>query len=189
MSVAQRLGAVVVALFAVAFTRAPWLIRLLDPAMKRTLGSGSPAGPNALLTVNGRRTGRPRSTVVACLDQGERGLLQAAAADVNWVRNLRVSAEAMITRNGQSQKLHATELTPEAAGRVLHELLSPFPRSRLVRAVVGPEDRPPVAVLHYFRIRVDDAVGDYIRVARRQPVFELRMSRSGDTGSSSTPPR
>ena len=46
--------------------------------------------------------------------------------------------------------------------------------ARLIRAVVGPIERPPVAVLHYFRLRVDETLDDYIAVARRQPLFELR---------------
>lgn len=150
MSAAQRMGAVVVAAFAIVFTRAPWLIRLFDPYMNRSLKSGSPAGPNALLTVPGRRTGLARSTLVAFLDLGDRCFLQAASGEADWVRNLRASRTASITRDGRSESFEATELPVETAAEVLHELLAGFPRSRLVRAVVGLDDRPPVAVLHYF---------------------------------------
>jgi hypothetical protein len=111
------------------------------------------------------------------LDLGERGLLQAASAEVDWVSNLRASREAVITRKGESKTYDATELAPDAAGRLFCELLTPFPRSRLIRAVVGPLGRPPVAVLHYFRLRVDDNLDDYVALARRQPVFELRRSK------------
>jgi len=178
VSITQQPGALIVATFAVAFTRAPWLIRLFNPVMRWLLVTPLPAGPNALLTVRGRRSGRPRTAPVAFLDLGERGLLQAASTEVGWVRNLRASPEAVIRRGGESEKFQAAELDPETAGQVLFELLAPFPRSRLIRAVVGPLDRPPVAVLHYFRLRVDDALGEYIALARRQPVFELRRSRS-----------
>jgi hypothetical protein len=37
-----------------------------------------------------------------------------------------------------------------------------------------------VAVLHYFRIRVDDALADYVATARRHPVFELRRTGPSD---------
>lgn len=177
MSITQRLGALVVATFAVAFSRAPWLIRLFDPVMKRLLMSQLPAGPNVLLTVRGRRSGRPRTIPVAFLDLGERCLLQAASAEVDWVHNLQASQEAVIRRGRESTKFEATELSPDTAAHVLRELLAPFPRSRLIRAVVGPVDRPPVAVLHYFRVRVDEALSDYVTVVRRQPVFELRRSK------------
>jgi deazaflavin-dependent oxidoreductase (nitroreductase family) len=143
VSIAQRLGAFVVATFAVVFTRAPWLIRFLNLVMRRLLRTALPAGPNALLTFRGRRSGLPRTTPVAFLLLGDRGLLQAASDDVEWVRNLRESGDAVINRRGRAEKFEATELAPETAGPVLHEQLAPFPRSRLVRAVVGPVDRPP----------------------------------------------
>ena len=178
MSLTQRLGVLVVAIFAIAFTRMPWLIQFLNPVMRRLLQTPLPAGPNALLTVRGRRSGRLRSSPVAFLDLGERGLLQAASAEVDWVSNLRASREAVITRKGESKTYEATELAPDAAGRLLCKPLAPFPKSRLIRAVVGPMDRPPVAVLHYFRLRVDDNLDDYVALGRRQPVFELRRSKS-----------
>jgi len=181
VAINQRLGALVVAAFAIGFTRMPWLIRLLNPVLGWLLTTPLPAGPNALLTVRGRRTGRPRTAPVAFLDLGERGLLQAAAPDVSWVRNLRESSEAVIRRGAVTRKFDATELAPETAGPILRELLAAFPRSRLVRAVVGPNARPPVAVLYSFRLRVDDAVADYIALARRQPVFELRADRGAST--------
>ena len=173
MSVTQHLGELVVATFALAFTRTPSLIRLLNPVMSRLLMTPLPAGPNALLTVRGRRTGRPRSSPVAYLDFGDRGFLQAASNDLNWVRNLRASREAVIRKGRASRRFEATELAPQTAAQILHDLLAPFPRSGLIAGVAG-EDRPPVAVLHYFRLRVDDALADYARVAMRQPVFELR---------------
>jgi len=42
VSITQRLGALIVATFAVAFTRAPWLIRLLNPVMRWLLVTPCP---------------------------------------------------------------------------------------------------------------------------------------------------
>jgi deazaflavin-dependent oxidoreductase (nitroreductase family) len=178
MSVGQRLGAFVVAMFALAFTRTLWLIRMLHPVMLALLSSSLPAGPNVLLTVRGRRSGQLRTSPVAFLDLGDRGLLQAASAEVGWVRNLRASGEAVISRGGKSRTFAASELAPEAAGAVLRDLLAPFPASRLVRRATGALDRPPIGVLHCFRIRVDEALPDYIDSARRQPVFDLRLRKT-----------
>jgi len=181
VSVSQRLGALVVATFAIAFTRTPWLIRLLNPAMTRQLSSPlRDPGPNALLTVRGRRTGQPRTCPVAFLDLGQWALVQASSAEVGWVRNIRATREAVITRRGESKKFEASELAPEVAGPLIRELLEPFPRSRLVAAVVGAVNRPPVPVLCYFQIRIDDSLPEYIANVRRQPVFELRPSESSD---------
>jgi deazaflavin-dependent oxidoreductase (nitroreductase family) len=175
MSLSQRLGAVVVALFALAFTRAPALIRLMNPVMRRLLSSPLPAGPNVLLQVRGRKSGRLRSFPVAFLAVGDRGLLQAAARDEAWVHNLRAAGEAVVVRRGRAATFEATELDPKTGGLRLHDLLAPFPRSRLVGAVVGPVARPPVAVLQYFRLRVDDSPDQYVAVVRQQPLFELRQ--------------
>lgn len=41
------------------------LFRAIGPLMRLVLRRGLPAGPNALLTVRGRVTGRPYSTPVA----------------------------------------------------------------------------------------------------------------------------
>ena len=158
VSITQRLGALVVAALARAFTRTP-LIRLFNPVMSRLLVSPLPAGPNALLTVRGRRTGQPRSSPIAFLDFGEWGLLQAASNDANWVHNLHASRVAVISRGGAAKTFDAKALAPENPGHVVHDLLAPFPRSRLIGAVTR-EHRPPVAVLHYFRLRVDDALAD-----------------------------
>jgi deazaflavin-dependent oxidoreductase (nitroreductase family) len=179
VTISQRLGELVVAAFAIAFTRTPAVIRLLNPAMRLLLATPLPAGPNVLLIVRGRRSGRLRSSPVAFLDLGEAGYLQAASNDVDWVQNLRLAHEAVIRRGATVRRFQATEMAPEAAGQVLHGVLAPFPRSGLIRAAAG-EDRPPAGVLHYFRLRVDNDPADYISVAERQPVFELRSNpRSG----------
>jgi deazaflavin-dependent oxidoreductase (nitroreductase family) len=182
MSINQRLGAIVVALFAIAFTRAPTLVRLFNPVMRRLLVTRLPAGPNVLLNVRGRKSGLPRAFPVAFLNLGERALLQAASNNDDWVHNLRAAGEAVILMGGRAEIFKATELDPETAGRLMRDLLAPFPSSRLIRAVVGPLERPPVAVLRYFRLRVDDTMDEYIAVARRQPVFELRRPRNVEGG-------
>ena len=174
MSISQRLGTAMVALFAITFTRAPRLVRFANPMMRRLLVTRLPAGPNVLLEVRGRTSGLLRALPVAYLDLGDRSYVQGASGGVDWVRNLRAAGECVIVRAGRAESFEAAEHDAETAGRLLRDLLAPFPRSRLIRAVVGPIERPPVAVLHYFRLRVDEALDDYVAVARRQPLFELR---------------
>jgi hypothetical protein len=45
---------------------------------------------------------------------------------------------------------------------------------RFVRGLLGSRVRPPVALLHRYRIRIDDSPQDYLAEARRHPLFELR---------------
>jgi hypothetical protein len=171
--VGHALKAVVVSIFAIIFIRAPSAIRLLNPLMRRFLGAGLPSGPNVLLTVRGRTSGLLRTFPVAFLELGDRRFVQAPYGEVNWVRNLRASGEAVVTRGGVSETTAATELAPETAGPILRDALAPCRRSRLLRAVLGRTQRPPVAVLRFFRIRVDETLEEYVAEARRHPMFEL----------------
>jgi deazaflavin-dependent oxidoreductase (nitroreductase family) len=149
------------------------LFRAIGPLMRLVLRRGLPAGPNALLTVNGRVTGRPYSTPVAIWEFGGRRFVQASFGDVAWVRNLRASKDAVIRRGRWSLGVRATELSPAEAGQLMHDALAGFRRRRLLRMLLGPTVRPPAAVLHRYRLRVDDHVEDYVAEARRHPLFEL----------------
>jgi hypothetical protein len=105
---------------------------------------------------------------------GDRRFVQASFGEVNWVRNLRASGEAVIRRGSWSLAVHATELAPSEAGRLMHDALAGFRRRRLLRILLGPTVRPPAAILHRYRLRVDERLEDYVAEARRHPLFELR---------------
>lgn len=150
------------------------LFRLIGPLVTRAIRAGLPADPNVLLTVVGRRTGHAHTTPVAMLQIGDVRYLQAAFGNVNWVRNLRASGEAIVARGRTSQRFTATELPPETAGPLLRDALASFHRSRLLRTILGPTVRPPAAVLYRFRFRIDETLEEYVAEARRHPLFELR---------------
>ena len=156
------------------------LLRLLGPLMRRVLRTGLPAGPNVLLTVRGRTSGKPRTTPVAMLVLGDRRFVQASFGQAAWVRNLRASGSAVVTRGGRSEPVQATELSPEEGGALMHDALAPYRRSRLLRALLGPTVRPPVAVLHRFRFRIDDELDVYVAEATRHPLFELASHSPGE---------
>ena len=152
------------------------LFRGIGPLVRLVLRSSLPAAPNVLLTVRGRVTGKPHSTPVAMWELGDRRFVQASFGEVNWVRNLRASSEAVIRRGSWSQAVHATELAPAEAGRLMHNALAGFRRRRLLRILLGPTVRPPAAILHRYRLRVDEDLDDYVAEGRRHPLFELRPS-------------
>jgi deazaflavin-dependent oxidoreductase (nitroreductase family) len=149
------------------------LFRAIGPLMRFVLRRGLPAGPNALLTVRGRVTGRPYSTPVAIWELGDRRFVQASFGAVGWVRNLRASGEAVVRRGRWSLAMRATELPPSDAGQLMHDALAGFRRRRLLPILLGPTVRPPAAILHRYRLRVDDQLEDYVAEARRHPLFEL----------------
>ncbi len=79
-----------------------------------------------------------------------------------------------MTDHGRRVAVQTVELAPDSAAALLRRALEPYRRSRLLRVLLGPRARPPVAVLRWCRIRVDDTPGEYLAEARRHPLFELR---------------
>jgi deazaflavin-dependent oxidoreductase (nitroreductase family) len=148
----------------VAGNRVPTIVHLLGPIIKRLLGIGMPFGPNVLLTVRGRISGQPRQFPIAILDHEGRRFIQSPFGEVNWVRNLRATPEAVVSKGRRTEDVEAIELTPEQAGPILRTGLTPYLRSRASRAVLG----------RFFDIGVDSTADDYVAEARRHPVFELR---------------
>ena len=169
----HAVSAVVVSMFALVFMHGAWALRLVNPVFSRYLGVGLPGGPNALLEVRGRSSGRLYRTPVALLEFHDRRFVEAAFGEVGWVRNLRAAGQARITMGRRSAVLDAVEMAPDPAGAIMREALAPYERSRLLRVVVGPDTRPPVGVLHYFRVRIDVTLDEYVAHARHHPVFEL----------------
>ena len=66
----------------------PW-VTFFGPIAKVVLAAGVPLGPNALITVRGRKSGRPRTTPLAIIEVTGRRWVWAPWGDVQWVRNLR----------------------------------------------------------------------------------------------------
>ena len=88
-------------------SRVPSIVPILNPLIRRLLGAGLPFGPNVLLTVRGRRSGEPRTFPVAILELDGRRYVQSPFGEVNWVRNLRVAGEAVVTRGRERKKRSA----------------------------------------------------------------------------------
>jgi len=133
--------------------------------IKRLLRAGVPLGPMILRTVRGRTTGQPRTTPVDLLERNGRRWLVAThgGAGSAWVRNLRAAGEGILTRGRRRQAVTAVELSPEAAGRVLKEVLGP----RLASPVRG------IVLRRTLDVAPDASVDDFIDEAHRHPVFEL----------------
>src|SRR5260370_21551121 len=98
----------------------------------------------SLLTVRGRKSGKPIVTPVAIFVQDQKRYLVATYGVVNWVRNLRAAGgEATLTRRRHSEKIRAIELEPETPALVSREAL----RS-------GPPGIPPVIFCLYRALLV-----------------------------------
>ena len=160
-------------------------LRLVNPIARKMIPAGMSTGaPNVLLTMRGRRSGKPRTVPVGLVELDGRSYVQSSYGETGWVANLRASGQATITRSGGEQEsVNVVELTPEDGAAVLLRALQRFPRSRVLRALLGPTFRPPIGVLWQLGRRVDDTVEEYTAEARRHPLFELRPRPAGEEDS------
>jgi deazaflavin-dependent oxidoreductase (nitroreductase family) len=151
------------------------LLRLGNPLARRMIMAGMPTGaPNINLAVRGRRSGIERTIPVSLLELDGRRFVQSSYGAAGWARNLRAAGAATIIERDRRVAVRAVELPPSEAGPILRRALEPYRRSRLLRSLLGPTYRPPVALLRRYRIRVDETAAEYVAEARRHPLFELR---------------
>src|SRR5437588_12539462 len=106
--------------------KAPSFVRFFNPLAQRVLRMGPLMGPNALLTVRGRKSGQPRTTPVALVEIGGRRWVVGTFGEVNWVRNLRVAREAGLAVGQRQEQVRAAELTQEQAAAFFGEVLGPY---------------------------------------------------------------
>lgn len=146
--------------------QAPGFVRLLDHLVSRLIGGGVPFGPNALITVRGRKTGELWTTPVAIVEVDRRRWIQGAFGEVNWVRNLRAAGEATLTVGKRQESVHTTELTKDEAAAFFANVLGPYLR-RLP---------PPVRWIMPPLLGLGDVLKDPSAAAQRHPGFEIQAS-------------
>ena len=144
-------------------SRAPGSSHLSNLIVKSLLSLGLPMGPTVLLTVTGRKTGKSHTTPVGLFVREGRPYLFSTFGEVNWVRNLRVAREATLTRFRRRNTYRAVEQTPEQAAVVLRDCLAPYLKKPLYARTLR----------QHFHVAADAPLEDFVREARRHPVFEL----------------
>jgi deazaflavin-dependent oxidoreductase (nitroreductase family) len=144
-------------------THVPWFVPYFNVIARPLLALGVPMGPDALLTVRGRKSGLPRTTPVAiCEYAGRRGLI-SPFGETDWARNLRATGRATITMERQKEEVTAVELGPTEAGEFIRDVLAP--RARQTR--LG----------EWFVRSVDKIDIDHpMEAAQGRPVFEIYPS-------------
>ena len=144
--------------------KTPSFIVLLNPLIRSMLRLGFPFGPNTLLTVRGRKSGKQRTTPVGLFENEGHKYVLATFGNVNWVKNLRKGGEAQIGKGRHRESVSAVELTPQEAAPVFKKVLTHYLESRAMRS--------------FLKMGYDLAPGasdeDFQREALRHPAFELR---------------
>jgi deazaflavin-dependent oxidoreductase (nitroreductase family) len=141
-----------------ASQRVPRPLKVANRFTARAIRKGRGPGFLRLLTVAGRRTGQPHTTPVVPVYRDGRIWLVSPYGEVDWVRNLRATRVAILTRDQDQARFDAHELGPDDAVDVLRAYLS-MPSERFVRskfaitkrssdeAIAAEAPRHPVFVL------------------------------------------
>jgi deazaflavin-dependent oxidoreductase (nitroreductase family) len=127
-------------------------------ALVRPLARLGLTGPRThLLTVPGRRSGRPWSTPVSIVREGGERWLVAPYGDRNWVLNARAAGWVELRRGRRRERLAVEELSPAQAVPVLRRYYE-----------LGRVTRP------FFDVGLDSPPEAWLAEAPRHPVFRLR---------------
>ena len=136
-------------------------INVFNAIAKPLLAAGVPMAFNGLLTVPGRKTGKPRTTALAIIDDGHRRWVWSPWGEVHWVRNLRAAGRATTTFRRREEQVIAVELDPEQRVAFFRDTLTP----------IAKRIRGGMALVRYLD-GVD--LGDPVAAAKDRPVFELQ---------------
>ena len=145
-------------------SKAPGFVELFNPIVSRILKRAAILGPNALITVRGRKSGELRSTPVALLEIDGRRWVVGTFGETNWVRNLRAAGEASLTVGSRHEDVAARELTRDERAAFFVGVLAPYARGIRVGPVL-------LSILG-----AGDVVKDPIAASVNRPVFELRAA-------------
>jgi deazaflavin-dependent oxidoreductase (nitroreductase family) len=134
--------------------------RRLINLLVRPLARLGLTGPRThLLTVPGRKTGRPWSTPVSIVRTGNERWLVAPYGDRNWVKNARAAGTVELRRGRRSEILGVEELSAAAAVPVLREY---YRQSHLTHS--------------FFEVTLESPHEAWLDEAPGHPVFRLRES-------------
>jgi deazaflavin-dependent oxidoreductase (nitroreductase family) len=135
--------------------------RAANRVVRLLLKLGVMPGPTYLLTVVGRRTGRPLSTPVTLVEEGGDRWLVAPYGDVAWVRSARAAGQLTLTRGRRTETVPIRELSPGDAAPVLQRYVTRVPITR-----------------PYFDVAPTSPLAAFEAEAPRHPVFHLGSGKT-----------
>jgi deazaflavin-dependent oxidoreductase (nitroreductase family) len=130
--------------------------RLLNALVRVAVRLGVAPKRFYLLTVRGRKSGRPYSIPIIVLSRGGERWLIAPYGERAWVRNARAAGRVTLSRGRQRETLAVREVGPEDAAPILKQYLGQTPITR-----------------RFFDVTPQAPLADFAREAPRHPVFRL----------------
>ena|SRR5437870_5759877 len=135
-----------------------YVFKIGNAVMRSLLALGISLNGTTLITVPGRKTGRPHSTPITMVEVDGKRYLQSPFGNVDWVRNLRAAGKATLSWGRRHETVVATELSPEQA--------APIIKSMLVKA--------PKMIRDYFDVNPESNLEEIAREAPNHAVFAVQ---------------
>jgi deazaflavin-dependent oxidoreductase (nitroreductase family) len=142
--------------------RIPRWLPFFNRVAKFLLAAGVPMGPNALVTIRGRKSGLARTTPMAIIEVSGRRWVWAPSGEVQWVHNLRAAGRATVTVRQRKEEVSVTELDPTQRVGFFRDILGPLAR------------RIPLGVFFYRTVDKVD-LNHPVQAAEGRAVFELHL--------------
>lgn len=99
--------------------RPPRYLKPMNKVMMAMQKLGIPTGPAMVLTLPGRKSGRPRSTPMTPFEFQGGLYVVAGYPGADWAANARAAGSGTLSRGRRSRQVKIVELTPEEARPVL----------------------------------------------------------------------
>jgi deazaflavin-dependent oxidoreductase (nitroreductase family) len=131
-----------------------------DPALSETMG------PVHVLTVAGRHTGQPQTTPVSPVQHDGQRWLVAGWADADWVKNLRASGWATLTKGTRVERIRAVEATPTQGAAALRAFVQERGGGR-----------------YAFGLEPDAPLESFAREAEAHPIFRIVEATADGEGT------
>jgi deazaflavin-dependent oxidoreductase (nitroreductase family) len=109
-----------------------------------------------MLTVRGRKSGQPRTVVLAIIERNGKRYIGSPYGIVDWVRNLRAAGEAILTRGRRAETVNAIELPKDEAALILRE-----------------ETRGGNPFTRFYGVTADSSLEEFERAVVTHPLFVL----------------
>ena len=109
-----------------------------------------------LLTVAGRKSGKPMSTPVTLVVEGEKQWIVAPYGERQWVKNLRAAGQGTLKRGRTTTPIRTREVTYEEAVPVMRAYVQ---RVGVTRS--------------YWEVGPDGSDAEFLAIAPKHPVFAI----------------
>lgn len=142
--------------------RPPLILKPMNKVLIALLRMGVPISRHeapVVLTVPGRKTGKPRSTPVTPMDVDGARFVVNGYPGADWVHNVRAADEATLTEGGHSERVRMVEVSADEARPVLRAFPQLVPTG--------------LAIMKRSGVLTDGTRDELEALAGRLPVFRI----------------